>query len=104
MRRKGSSGRRLGRWRSRCGGFRGARARDSVGPGANSPNARPDAAFRQANNVGNDTMNDFGAESSRPASSLCTLQLTVTRCRCNTRCRPARYGSGRAGLPPAGFH
>jgi hypothetical protein len=35
---------------------------------------RRDTAFRKANGVGIATSIDFGAESSRPASSLCTLR------------------------------
>jgi hypothetical protein len=35
------------------------RARDSDGPGTTSHNARPDTAFRQANNVGTVTMKRF---------------------------------------------
>jgi hypothetical protein len=40
---------------------------------------RPGAAFRRANNVGIATMNDFGAEPSRPASLLSTLRPPVAR-------------------------
>ena len=36
--------------------------------------SHPVAAFRQANSVGIATILDFGAESSRPASLLCTLR------------------------------
>jgi hypothetical protein len=38
---------------------------------------RPDAAFRHTNGVGIATMYLFGAESSRPASSLCTLRCEL---------------------------
>ena len=37
-------------------------------------NGRPGTAFREANNVGIRDEKDFGAEPSRPASSLCTLR------------------------------
>src|SRR5580765_6044331 len=50
------------------------RARDSGDPGATSHIGRPDAAFRLVNGVGIATSRVFGAESSRPASLLCTLR------------------------------
>jgi len=50
------------------------------------------------------TTKDFGADSSRPATSLCTPHPKGHPSRCNTRYRPARYGFDRAGFPPAGSH
>ena len=50
------------------------RARDSGDPGATSHIGRPSAAFRLVNSVGIATSRVFGAESSRPASLLCTLR------------------------------
>src|SRR6201981_3202617 len=50
------------------------RARDSGDPGATSHIGRPDAAFRLVTVVGIATSRVFGAESSRPASLLCTLR------------------------------
>ena len=51
------------------------RARDSGDPGTTSLyRSLPDAAFRFVNGVGIATRLDFGAESSRPTSSLCTLR------------------------------
>jgi hypothetical protein len=62
-----------------------------------------DAAFRQANGVGVAMTNDVGAESSQPASLLCTLRPAGRPTRRNTRYRSARYGFDRAGLAPAGL-
>jgi hypothetical protein len=50
------------------------RARDSGDPRATSPIGCLDAAFRYPNGVGVAMMSDVGAESSRPASLLCTLR------------------------------
>jgi hypothetical protein len=50
------------------------------------------------------TTKDFGADSSRPATPLCTPHPKSHPSRCNTRYRPARYSFGRAGFPPAGSH
>ena len=61
------------------------RARDSGHPGRPRKTVLPDAAFREANGVGVATKNDFGAESSRPASLLCTLPLTSHPMSGNTR-------------------
>jgi hypothetical protein len=49
------------------------RARDSGGSQRPRRTGRPDAVFRQANGVDIRHGNDFGAEPSRPASSLPTL-------------------------------
>ena len=88
---------------SPCGSV--PRARDSGGSGRPRDSGRVDTAFRQAKGVGiRHGNNAFGAESSRPASSLCTLRPTGRPGRRNTRYRPARYGFDRAGFPPAGLH
>jgi hypothetical protein len=50
------------------------RARDSGGPVRPHPTGRPGTAFRSHNSVGVRHRFDFGAESSRPASLLCTLR------------------------------
>src|ERR1700692_4218650 len=50
------------------------RARDSGDPGPTSHIGRPDTAFRLVNGVGIATSRVFGAESSWPASLLCTLR------------------------------
>jgi len=50
------------------------RARDSGEPARPRVVGRPDAAFRLVNGVGLATSRVFGAESSRPASLLCTLR------------------------------
>src|ERR1700682_3469805 len=50
------------------------RARDSGGPVRPHPTGRPGTAFRSHNSVGVRHVFDFGAESSRPASLLCTLR------------------------------
>ena len=50
------------------------RAGDSGGPRSPRAIGGPSVAFRQANGVGNRHANDFGADSSRPASSLSTLR------------------------------
>jgi hypothetical protein len=50
------------------------RARDSGGPVRPHPTGRPGTAFRSHNSVGVRHGFDFGAESSRPASLLCTLR------------------------------
>jgi hypothetical protein len=53
------------------------RARDSGHPDRTSQyRSLSDAAFRSTDGVGVATMEDFGAESSRPASLLCTLPPT----------------------------
>ena len=49
------------------------------------------------------TMSDFGAESSRPAISLSTLQPASHPARGKTRYRSVSYDFDRAGLSPAGF-
>jgi hypothetical protein len=55
------------------------------------------------NGVGFRNDDNFGAQSSRPAFSLCTLRHPpVTRRHGNTRYRSARYGFDRTGLPPVG--
>jgi len=56
------------------------RARDSADPGTTSLyRSLPDAAFRLVNGVGIATRLDFGAEPSRPTSSLCTLRSPTSR-------------------------
>jgi hypothetical protein len=50
------------------------RARDSGDPARPRNSGRPGAAFRLVNSVGIATSRVFGAESSRPASLLCTLR------------------------------
>ena len=50
------------------------RARDSGDPARPRNSGRPDAAFRLVNGVGIATSRVFGAESSWPASLLCTLR------------------------------
>ena len=53
-------------------------------------NGRPDTAFRHNNGVGFRNKVDFGAQSSRPASSLCTLR---------TRRSPDGMATLATGLP-----
>jgi hypothetical protein len=62
----------LGSWRIPFGSM--PRARDSGGPVRPHPTGRPGTAFRSHNSVGVRHGFDFGAESSRPASLLCTLR------------------------------
>src|SRR6202011_1151338 len=62
----------LGSWRIPLGSM--PRARDSGGPVRPHPTGRPGTAFRSHNSVGVRHVFDFGAESSRPASLLCTLR------------------------------
>ena len=62
----------LGFLENPCGSM--PRARDSGGPVRPHPTGRPGTAFRSHNSVGVRLGFDFGAESSRPASWLCTLR------------------------------
>ena len=65
---------------------------------------RPGAAFRNVNGVGIATSRVFGAESSRPASSLCTLRTHQSPGEWQHSLPACVLGFDRAGLAPAGFH
>lgn len=80
------------------------RARDSGDPGATSHIGRPDAAFRLVNGVGIATSRVFGAESSRPASLLCTLRTHQSPGEWQHSLPVCLLDCDRAGLTPAGFH
>lgn len=80
------------------------RARDSGDPGATSHIGRPDAAFRLVNSVGIATSRVFGAESSRPASLLCTLRTHQSPSEWQHSLPACLLDCDRAGLTPAGFH
>ena len=80
------------------------RARDSGDPGATSHIGRPDAAFRLVNSVGIATSRVFGAESSRPASLLCTLRTHQSPGEWQHSLPVCLLDCDRAGLTPAGFH
>jgi hypothetical protein len=80
------------------------RARDSGDPGATSHYGRPSAAFRLVNGVGIATSRVFGAESSRPASLLCTLRTHWSPGEWQHSLPAYLLDSDRAGLTPAGFH
>jgi len=80
------------------------RARDSGDPGATSHIGRPDAAFRLVNGVGIATSRVFGAESSRPASLLCTLRTHQSPGEWQHSLPVCLLDCDRAGLSPAGFH
>ncbi len=96
------------RWRS-SPGFLGnpfgsmPRARDSGDPGATSHIGRPGAAFRLVNSVGIATSRVFGAESSRPASLLCTLRTHQSPGEWQHSLPVCLLDCDRAGLTPAGF-
>jgi hypothetical protein len=80
------------------------RARDSGDPGATSHIGRPGAAFRLVNGVGITTSRVFGAESSRPASLLCTLRTHQSPGEWQHSLPVCLLDCDRAGLTPAGFH
>src|ERR1700756_1714160 len=80
------------------------RARDSGDPGATLHIGRPDAAFRLVNGVGIATSRVFGAESSRPASLLCTLRTHQSPGEWQHSLPVCLLDCDRAGLTPAGFH
>ena len=80
------------------------RARDSGDPGATLHIGRPDAAFRLVNGVGIATSRVFGAESSRPASLLCTLRTHQSPSEWQHSLPVCLLDCDRAGLTPAGFH
>ena len=65
---------------------------------------RPDAAFRLVNGVGIATSRVFGAESSRPASLLCTLRTHRSPGGWQHSLPACLLDCDRAGLSPAGFH
>jgi len=65
---------------------------------------RPDAAFRFVNSVGIATSRVFGAESSWPASLLCTLRTHQSPGEWQHSLPACLLDCGRAGLTPAGFH
>src|SRR6266567_8857285 len=65
---------------------------------------RPDAAFRFVNIVGIATSRVFGAESSRPASLLCTLRTHQSPGEWQHSLPVCLLDWDRAGLTPAGFH
>src|ERR1700687_1769298 len=65
---------------------------------------RPDAAFRFVNSVGIATSRVFGAESSWPASLLCTLRTPQSPGEWQHSLPACLLDCGRAGLTPAGFH
>jgi hypothetical protein len=64
---------------------------------------RPSAAFRLVNGVGIATSRVFGAESSRPASSLCTLRIHQSPDEWQHSLPACLLDCDRAGLTPAGF-
>jgi hypothetical protein len=64
----------------------------------------PDTAFRKANGVGIATGKDFGAESSRPASLLCTLRTHQSPGEWQHSLLACLLDVGQTGLAPAGFH
>jgi hypothetical protein len=80
------------------------RARDSGDPGATSHIGRPDAAFRLVNSLGIATSRVFGAESSRPASLLCTLRTHQSPGEWQHSLPACLLDCDRAGLTPTGFH
>ena len=80
------------------------RARDSGDPSATSHIGRPDTAFRLVNGVGIATSRVFGAESSRPASLLCTLRTHQSPGEWQHSLPVCLLDCDRAGLTPAGFH
>jgi len=65
---------------------------------------RPSAAFRIVNGVGIATSRVFGAESSRPASLLCTLRTHQSPGEWQHSLPACLLDCDRAGLTPAGFH
>jgi hypothetical protein len=65
---------------------------------------RPSAAFRLVNGVGIATSRVFGAESSRPASLLCTLRTHWSPGEWQHSLPACLLDCDRAGLTPAGFH
>ena len=65
---------------------------------------RPSAAFRLVNGVGIATSRVFGAESSRPASLLCTLRTHQSPGEWQHSLPVCLLDCDRAGLTPAGFH
>ena len=65
---------------------------------------RPDAAFRLVNSVGIAISRVFGAESSRPASLLCTLRTHQSPGEWQHSLPACLLDCDRAGLTPAGFH
>jgi hypothetical protein len=64
---------------------------------------RPSAAFRLVNGVGIATSRVFGAESSRPASLLCTLRTHQSPDEWQHSLPACLLDCDRAGLTPAGF-
>jgi len=65
---------------------------------------RPSAAFRLVNGVGIATSRVFGAESSWPASLLCTLRTHQSPGEWQHSLPACLLDCDRAGLTPAGFH
>jgi len=65
---------------------------------------RPSAAFRFVNGVDIATSRVFGAESSRPASLLCTLRTHQSPGEWQHSLPACLLDCDRAGLAPAGFH
>jgi hypothetical protein len=85
-----------------CGNM--PRARDSGDPGTTSLyRSLPDAAFRLVNGVGIATRLDFGAESSRPTSSLCTLRTHQSPGEWQHSLLTCLLDFGQAGVAPAGL-
>ena len=64
---------------------------------------RPDAALRLVNGVGVAISRVFGAESSRPASLLCTLRTHQSPGEWQHSLPACLLDCDRAGLTPAGF-
>ena len=64
---------------------------------------RPDAAFRLTDGVGLRNVTNFGAESSRPASLLCTLRTRQSPGERQHSLLACLLNFGQAGLSPAGF-
>jgi hypothetical protein len=65
---------------------------------------RPSAAFRLVNGIGIATSRVFGAESSGPASLLCTLRTHRSPGAWQHSLPACLLHCDRAGLTPAGFH
>ena len=80
------------------------RARTPATPARPRIIGRPSAAFRLVNGVGIATSRVFGAESSRPASLLCTLRTHQSPGERQHSLPVCLLDCDRAGLSPAGFH
>src|SRR3984893_16490710 len=86
-------------------GYRGRSLRKPCGsPPSQVLRCRKTAAFRFVNSVGIATSRVFGAESSRPASLLCTLRTHQSPGEWQHSLPACLLDCDRAGLAPAGFH